>query len=120
MRRGGGGVYRFVILCFCVHVFVTTLCCVVFSLIFFLLLQPEPTTWASRRPKDSHTQEGDNGGSIEYLVELCNVLGANPWVNMPHAADDGYVTSFANYVKNNLRPDLKVGTWHTAKERTSM
>jgi hypothetical protein len=49
-------------------------------------------------------------------VELCNVLGANPWVNMPHAADDGYVTSFANYVKNNLRPDLKVGTWHTAKE----
>ena len=57
---------------------------------------------------DFHTQEGDNGGSIEYLVQLANTVGANPWVNMPHAADDQYVRQFATYVKQHLRPDLKV------------
>ncbi|KAJ8320511.1 hypothetical protein KUTeg_002098 [Tegillarca granosa] len=69
---------------------------------------PEPTTWASRRLSSYHTQEGTNGGSIEYMIDICNILGANPWFNMPHAADDNYVTSFAEMVKKKLRPDLKV------------
>ncbi|KAK7101074.1 hypothetical protein V1264_023919 [Littorina saxatilis] len=70
--------------------------------------QPEPTTWNSRRPVDFHTQEGRQGGSIEYLVQLANTVGANPWVCMPHAADDNYLKQFAAYVKQHLRPDLHV------------
>nr|KAG5708911.1 hypothetical protein BaRGS_009320 [Batillaria attramentaria] len=70
--------------------------------------EPEPTTWSSVRPMDFHTQIGPTGGSIEYLVQLANTVGADPWVCMPHAADDSYVRHFANYVKQHLRPDLKV------------
>ncbi|KAK7495013.1 hypothetical protein BaRGS_00013653, partial [Batillaria attramentaria] len=68
--------------------------------------KPEPTTWDSRMTPDFHTHEG--GGSIEYLVQLANTVGADPWVCMPHAADDNYVRQFATYVKNKLRPDLNV------------
>ncbi|PVD23820.1 hypothetical protein C0Q70_17094 [Pomacea canaliculata] len=69
---------------------------------------PEPTTWETRRPVNFHTQEGASGGSIEYLVQLANTVGANPWVCIPHAADDNYVRQFATYLKQHLRPDLKV------------
>nr|KAG5705277.1 hypothetical protein BaRGS_010728 [Batillaria attramentaria] len=75
--------------------------------------KPEPTTWDSRMTPDFHTHEG--GGSIEYLVQLANTLGADPWVCMPHAADDNYVRQFATYVKNKLRPDLNV--WGSDKNR---
>ncbi|KAK7495076.1 hypothetical protein BaRGS_00013716, partial [Batillaria attramentaria] len=70
--------------------------------------EPEPTTWNDRKPKNFHTQEGHDGGAIEYIVELANTVGADPWVCMPHAADDNYVRQFATYVKKNLRPDLNV------------
>nr|KAG5705276.1 hypothetical protein BaRGS_010727 [Batillaria attramentaria] len=69
---------------------------------------PEPTTWDDRKTTDFHTHAGEDGGSIEYLVQLVNTLGTDAWVCMPHAADDNYVRQFATYVKKNLRPDLKV------------
>ncbi|XP_070194225.1 uncharacterized protein [Littorina saxatilis] len=70
--------------------------------------QPEPTTWDTMKAADYHTQAGSDGGSIEYLVQLVNTVGVNAWVNMPHAADDNYVKQFATYMKQHLRPDLKV------------
>ncbi|KAK3588193.1 hypothetical protein CHS0354_012255 [Potamilus streckersoni] len=70
--------------------------------------KPEPTTWESRKRTDFHTQSGTDGGSIEHMIHLANRLGANPWFNLPHAADDNYVRHFASLVKSTLRPDLKV------------
>ncbi|XP_070194227.1 uncharacterized protein [Littorina saxatilis] len=70
--------------------------------------QPEPTTWDSRKRTSYHSQAGANGAAIEYIVQIANWVGADPWVNMPHAADDDYVTRFAYYFKWYLRPDLKV------------
>ncbi|XP_046365235.2 uncharacterized protein LOC124141307 [Haliotis rufescens] len=70
--------------------------------------KPEPTTWADRNTPDSYTQEGSRGGAIEYMIQLANTLGANPWFNIPHAATDDYVKNFAQLVKQTLRPDLKV------------
>lgn len=49
-----------------------------------------------------------NGVPVEVLVELANQLDINPWVNMPHAADNDYISRFAEYVKQNLDSDLKV------------
>ncbi|KAK7495111.1 hypothetical protein BaRGS_00013751 [Batillaria attramentaria] len=57
---------------------------------------------------DYHTQEGPEGGAVEYMVQLANTVGVDPWICVPFAADDHYVTQLASYVKNNLRPDVKV------------
>ncbi|KAK3083039.1 hypothetical protein FSP39_012374 [Pinctada imbricata] len=69
---------------------------------------PEPTTWDSRKSLTFHTQTGSNGAAIEHMIHLANIIGSDPWFNMPHAADDNYVTQFATLVKKTLRPDLKV------------
>eukprot|EP01041_Mallomonas_annulata_P002765 gene2765-5448_t len=45
---------------------------------------------------------------LEYMIQLSNVLGSNPWFCMPHQADDEYIFNFATMVKQNLRPDLKI------------
>ncbi|OPL32612.1 hypothetical protein AM593_00353, partial [Mytilus galloprovincialis] len=41
------------------------------------------------------------------MIDLSNRIGANPWFNMPHAADDNFVTQFAKLVEKTLRNDLK-------------
>ncbi|KAK6174670.1 hypothetical protein SNE40_017903 [Patella caerulea] len=69
---------------------------------------PEPTTWSSRHDPNFHTQAGKQGGALEYMIDISNRLGANPWFCMPHAADDNYIQQFAQMVKNKLRPDLKI------------
>jgi hypothetical protein len=52
--------------------------------------------------------EGSRGVPVEKMVELANRTGTNPWFNMPVNASDEYVKYFARYVRDNLRPDLKV------------
>ena len=73
-----------------------------------LIFQPEPTTWSTRMLQNFHTQASSKGASIEYAIQLSNIMGANPWFNQPHAADDDFIRQFATLVKNTLRPDLKV------------
>ncbi len=65
-------------------------------------------TWSDRPRKDYYTQATNRGVALEYMIELCNELGADPWFCMPHTADDAYVYSFAKQVKQQLRPDLNV------------
>lgn len=40
-------------------------------------------------------------------------LGAAPWINVHHLASDGYVTSMAQMLKAQLRPDLKIYVEHS-------
>jgi hypothetical protein len=62
--------------------------------------------WADRPlPTDVRFREGV---PLETMVALCNRLSQNAWLNIPHAADDDYVRKFATYVRDNLRPELKV------------
>ena len=49
---------------------------------------------------------GSRGAPLEIQVELSNRLKANPWLNVPHIADDNYMRKFAEYVKEHLNPDL--------------
>ncbi len=52
---------------------------------------------------------GNPGGvALEYIVQLCNELEADPWFCMPHQADDDYVMQFAQYVKNYLHEDATI------------
>jgi len=75
-------------------------------------------TWSDRRagtdarqssgPGGSPSEPLVNGLSLEYMVQLANDLDADPWFNMPHMADDGFVANFATYVRDHLEPGRKV------------
>jgi hypothetical protein len=70
--------------------------------------QSGPVTWADRTPPTYFTQATLPGMSVEYMVQLCNILHENMWVTMPVNGDSEYVTKFAQYVEQNLDPGLKV------------
>ncbi len=47
---------------------------------------------------------------LEYMVELCNAVGAGCWFNWPINTNAQFITDVTNYFRNNLRSDLKFGT----------
>jgi hypothetical protein len=61
----------------------------------------------SDRPTVGPSYDKD-GVPVEVMVDLANQTDTNPWFTIPHQATDDYVTKFAQYVKNNLEPGLKV------------
>jgi hypothetical protein len=63
-------------------------------------------TW-DERPKRGDFTYVRKGVPLEDMIELANLIGADPWFNMPHMADDAYMKAFAEMVKADLRPDLK-------------
>ncbi|MBN2297085.1 MAG: hypothetical protein JXM72_00745 [Deltaproteobacteria bacterium] len=64
--------------------------------------------WDQRTRRSTYTQAGDHGVAIEYMIELCNLIGADPWFCIPHQADNDYIRQFAMLVKNQLKPERKV------------
>lgn len=75
--------------------------------------------WSKRTTPKSARQGNSEGVALEYMVELCNELAADPWFCIPHTADDEYVRNFAAMVRDSLRRDAKVyvefsnETWNT-------
>lgn len=66
-----------------------------------------PHHW-SERPQPDENQAGDNGMALDYAVGLCNRLAADGWFNVPHWADNHYVRRMAEFVRDQMRPDLRV------------
>lgn len=63
----------------------------------------------SDRPTPAMQTQGGRGGiALEYMIQLANTLGADPWFCMPHLATDDYVREFAKMVRRQLNPNLKV------------
>lgn len=65
--------------------------------------------WSERPTMDEPTWGGiygSRGAPLEVQIELANRLKADPWLNVPHAADDDYMYRFALYVNENLLPEL--------------
>ena len=56
------------------------------------------------RPTPDDATFAQKGVPVEWLVDLANRLGADPWFCMPHEADDAYVLGFAELVKARLDP----------------
>ncbi|MEZ4650848.1 MAG: hypothetical protein R3E97_19105 [Candidatus Eisenbacteria bacterium] len=71
------------------------------------------SAWSGRSWPDFFSQGTERGVCVEYMVALCNELGADPWFCMPHLADDDYVTQFATYVRDHLDPELRVYVEHS-------
>ena len=53
-------------------------------------------------------KEGARGIPLEIMVELANQLNADPWINIPHKANSAFIYHYAKYIKEHLRPHLKV------------
>lgn len=64
--------------------------------------------WSNRTTPSTSTQTGSSGVALEYMIELANMLNADPWFNMPHQASNDFVRRFAQMVKDRLNPNLKV------------
>lgn len=62
----------------------------------------QETSWASRTLPARFNRGG--GASVEDMVELSNELNADPWFQIPWSANEEYITKFAQYVHDNLRP----------------
>jgi hypothetical protein len=64
-------------------------------------------TWADRPQLTDARWNGQGGVPLEVMIELANRLNAYPWFNIPHRANDDYVRSFAQMVRERLSPALK-------------
>jgi hypothetical protein len=67
--------------------------------------------WSDRSLVEQATwggAEGVRGAPLEVMVELANRLHADPWFTIPHAANNDFVRRYAEYIRANLNPDLKV------------
>ncbi len=49
-----------------------------------------------------------NGVPVEVIVKLANTLQRDIWVNMPHSANNEFVTEFSKYVAANLSNSIKL------------
>ena len=63
--------------------------------------------WENRPTPESSVFSGEIA-SLESMVELANRTDTDPWFTIPHMATDEYVVNFAEYVKDNLDPELKI------------
>ncbi len=68
----------------------------------------ETVSWGTRTLQSQSSQDHSRGVAIEYMIDLCNELGADPWFCMPHAADDAYIQNFATLVRDRLDPARKI------------
>lgn len=64
--------------------------------------------WSDRTTPNSYTQTGSSGVALKYMIDLANMLNADPWFNMPHQASDDFVRQFARMAKDRLNPNLKI------------
>lgn len=66
------------------------------------------SNWANRTHVDDAGWGSTRGVPLEVDIELANAVSADPWLNVPIAADDDYVQQMATLVHSSLNSDLKV------------
>ena len=64
--------------------------------------------WSHRPRVTDPGWGGAYGTPIEVLLDLCNAVGADCWLNVPHAATDDYIEQMATLAHARLRSGQKV------------
>ncbi len=64
--------------------------------------------WKNRITPEFTPQTSDRGIAVEHIIAIANATKADPWVTLPHPADDDYVRNFAKVVKEKLDPNRKI------------
>jgi hypothetical protein len=59
--------------------------------------------WSDRPHVDDYTYT-QKGVPYEWMIELCNRKGADPWVCVPHQADHQFIAQMATLFRDNLDP----------------
>jgi hypothetical protein len=65
-------------------------------------------SWEERTTPAHASQAREQGGALEYVVELANLTDKDIWVNVPDQADENYIRQMALLLKNGLEPERKV------------
>jgi len=68
----------------------------------------EVKTWSDRTTSDYITQTASSGVAYEHIINLCNRLKKDPWINIPHQADDNFIEEFARLFRDQLDPELTI------------
>ena len=65
------------------------------------------TNWADRPTPSDAGWGGPNGVPLETVLQLCNAVGADCWLNVPHKANTDYITQMATLAHANLSRQSK-------------
>ena len=65
-------------------------------------------SWSERTTLQRYTQSGSRGIAWEYVVQFSNMIEADPWICIPHLADDNYIRECAKLLKETLNPKAKI------------
>ena len=65
-------------------------------------------TWTDRTPLNYYSQTLPTGVAYEHIIDLCNRLHKDPWICIPHQADDNFMTEIARLFRDSLDPCLKI------------
>ena len=60
-----------------------------------------------QRPLETDYTYVRRGVPIEVILRLANETGTDPWLNIPHMADDAYAVAFAQMLRDGLDPRLR-------------
>lgn len=64
--------------------------------------------WDGRTRIEHATQERKSGVALEYMLRFAREARGNPWINVPHAANDAYVRQMARLIKSETPPGMKI------------
>jgi hypothetical protein len=65
--------------------------------------------WSQRVQPDSFFKaHAGKGIAYEHGIGICNAVGADFWLNVPHMASDDFVRQLATLVRDQLDPKLRV------------
>ena len=64
--------------------------------------------WSTRRPVTFYTQFGQKMVSIEFVIELSNLLKKDIWLSIPSEASYDNIVKIAEYVYENLNNETKL------------
>ena len=65
-----------------------------------------PETGWGDRPRLDDARWTVHGVPLEIICQLANQVGFDPWINLPHLADDNYLRQAATLIRDRLDPAL--------------
>lgn len=66
------------------------------------------TNWADRPAPNDAGWGSNNGVPLETVLQLCNSVGADCWLNVPHKANNDYIKQMAVLAHANLGASQKI------------
>lgn len=75
---------------------------------FMAWMNTNYATWSDwqERPVPGDYTWTPQGVPLEILIRVANDMKADPWFNVPHLADDAYIESMAEMIRDTLDPEL--------------